>query len=762
MNNEKLTILYERLSHEDGRENESLSIENQKAYLEEYALRSGFKNLVHRTDDGWSGTRWDRPGFLQMTEDISRGSVGQILIKDMSRLGRDHLRVGLFLEQLREMNVRLIAVAEGIDTAKGEDDFMPFRNILAEWHARDTSRKIRAIFGARTAAGNHVTGALPYGYLHDPKDRQKWIVDEEAAPVVKRIFRSVIAGKNIAKITEELTAERILTPNAHWKSIGERTSRGAHNADPYKWSSATVINILKKEEYMGWKVLNKTGTENYKSKQRKPTPENRLVFKDAHPQIIDEETWNIVQRLRGTKRRVYKPDGEPNPLTGVLYCADCGAKMYHKRGTSGRPDHPHHEYVCSGYRHYSKSCTCHYIRVEVVEQLILDAIRRASRYAIENEAAFIQRVREEAALQQEAAVRESRRKLTKGKRRREEISRLIKKLYESYAADKIPENHFSELLTGYDAEQKNLDAELERLQAEIDRYNTDSVRADRFLELVKRHTEFTELTPTLLNEFVEKVVVHEAVKIEGKRTMQVDICDPEAEYFPLVHRLGGQVIKISPTSSQYVNPMDMNLNYSEDDNPLALKSDFILSFCELAAGGRNGLEPVEKTVIDRAVRVVYRPYLADPKPENVPILGDLYDEIKRQPEPEAQRIAAALELYVHGSLNVFNHRTNVDINNRLSMLFEKQYILTETVETETRYRTETRTGTRTVTDPETGETSTEEYEYEVQVPYTYYICNVKLENFDLSHVPVYIMGEETLSLYATYMSTLGNREDCSH
>ena len=199
MNNEKLTILYERLSHEDGRENESLSIENQKAYLEEYALRSGFKNLIHRTDDGWSGTRWDRPGFLQMTEDIARGSVGQILIKDMSRLGRDHLRVGLFLEQLREMNVRLIAVAEGIDTAKGEDDFMPFRNILAEWHARDTSRKIRAIFGARTAAGNHVTGALPYGYLHDPKDRQKWIVDEEAAPVVKRIFRSVIAERTSQK-----------------------------------------------------------------------------------------------------------------------------------------------------------------------------------------------------------------------------------------------------------------------------------------------------------------------------------------------------------------------------------------------------------------------------------------------------------------------------------------------------------------------------------------------------------------------------------
>lgn len=523
MSNEKLTILYERLSHEDGRENESLSIENQKAYLEEYAVRKGFKNFVHRTDDGWSGTRWDRPGFLQMMEDIERGGVGQILIKDMSRLGRNHLRVGLFLEQLRERNVRLIAVAEGIDTAKGEDDFMPFRNILAEWHARDTSRKIRAIFGARTAAGNHVTGALPYGYLHDPKDRQKWIVDEEAASVVKRIFQGVIAGKTLAKIAEELSAEQILTPNAHWRAIGERTSHGGQNADPCKWSTATIINILKKEEYMGWKVLNKTGTDSYKSKKRKPTPENRLVFKDAHPQIIDEETWNIVQRLRGTKRRVYKLDEDTNPLTGILYCADCGAKMYHKRGNTGRPDQPHHEYVCSSYRHYSKTCTCHYIRVVVVEQLILAAIRRVSKYALENEEAFIQRVREEAELQQETAVKENRRKLTRSKRRHEEISHLIKKLYESYAADKIPENHFSELLSGYDTEQKNLEAEIERLQSEIDRYNTDSVRADRFLELVKRHTEFPELTPTILNEFVEKVIVHEAVKVNGNRQQQVDI-----------------------------------------------------------------------------------------------------------------------------------------------------------------------------------------------------------------------------------------------
>ena len=523
MSDNKLTILYERLSHEDGRENESLSIEHQKEYLEEYAARNGFTNVVHRTDDGWSGTRWDRPGFLQIMEDIERGNVGQILIKDMSRLGRDHLRVGLFLEQLRERGVRLIAVAEGIDTAKGEDDFMPFRNIFAEWHARDTSRKIRAIFGARTAAGKHVTGALPYGYLHDPDDRQKWILDEEAAPVVKRIFQGVIEGKPIARIAEELTAERILTP-AHWRAIGERVSMGASGADPYKWATATLIQILKKEEYMGWTVLNKTATESYKSKKREATPqENRLIFKDTHPAIVDEETWNVVQRLRETKRVRERIGGEPNPLTGVLYCADCGQKMYHKQGSTGRPDQPHHEYVCSSYRHYSRSCTCHYIRVSVVESLVLEAIRRVSGYVRENEAEFIERVREKSELQQEAAVKESRKRLSKAKRRREEISGLIKKLYEAYATGKIPENHFSELLTGYDTEQKTLDGEIERLQAEIDRYNTDSVRADKFIELVKRHTEFTEFSASLLNEFVEKIIVHEATKVNGVREQEVEI-----------------------------------------------------------------------------------------------------------------------------------------------------------------------------------------------------------------------------------------------
>jgi DNA invertase Pin-like site-specific DNA recombinase len=521
MNTAKLTILYSRLSREDERENESVSIENQKAFLEEYATRNDFNNFIHLVDDGWSGTRWDRPAFMQMLDMVESGNVEQICIKDMSRLGRDHLRVGLFLEQLRDKGVRLIAVAENIDTAKGEDDFMPFRNLFAEWHARDTSRKIRAINDARTKNGKRVTGAVPYGYIHDPNDRQKWVLDEGAAPIVQRIFRSIIEGKSVTKIAEELTAEILPTPSTHWTNINAGMP-GKPNAYPTRWSVANVINICKQEEYMGWKVLNKTKKESYKTKKRSPNPD-KLIFKDDHPAIVDEETWILVQKLRKTIRKPEKTSGAPNPLTGILFCADCGVKMYHKRGKTGRVNKPHNEYICTSYRHYSRSCTYHYIRVEVLENLILTAIRRVSKYVRNNETEFVERVRQESVLQQESAVKESRKKLSKHNRRRDEIATLIKKLYESYALDKIPEKHFTELLAGYDAEQANLDTEIAKLQSEIENYNTDSVRADKFIELVHRHTEFTEFSATLLNQFIEKIIVHEAIKVDGVRTMQLDI-----------------------------------------------------------------------------------------------------------------------------------------------------------------------------------------------------------------------------------------------
>jgi len=329
MNTAKLTILYSRLSKEDERENESLSIENQKSYLGDYAHANGITNIIHLADDGWSGTRWDRPDFLKMMELIESGKVVQICIKDMSRLGRDHWRVGLFLEQLRDNNgIRLVAVAENIDTAKGEDDFMPFRNLFAEWHARDTSRKIRAINESRTKEGKRVSGAITYGYLHDPQDRQIWVLDEVAAPIVKRMFRGIIDGKTVSQLAEEFTAESLPTPATHWTKIGAGM-KNKPNANPTRWAASTIIAILKKEEYMGWKVLNKT-------KKREYNPD-KLTFKNSHPAIVTEEEWEVVQRLRETRRLPERIGGAPNPLTGILFCADCGHKMYHKAYRKSRP-----------------------------------------------------------------------------------------------------------------------------------------------------------------------------------------------------------------------------------------------------------------------------------------------------------------------------------------------------------------------------------------------------------------------------------------
>jgi hypothetical protein len=348
-------------------------------------------------------------------------------------------------------------------------------------------------------------------------------LDELAAPIVKRVFLGTIAGKSPTQLANELSAEEILTPSAHWNSIGLGMP-GKPTANPTTWAVQTITGILGKEEYMGRKVLNKTTKENYKTKKRNPNPDGKLVFEGAIPAIVTEEEWTVVQRLRETRRQPQKVTGEPNPLTGVLFCADCGKKMYHKQGKTGRGK-VHDEYVCSSYRHHSRDgrCTCHYIRVEVVQSLILDTIRRVSSYARTNEAEFIERVRQASVLQQETAVKDNKKRLTKAKRRRDEVSALVKKLFETYGLGKIPESHFTDLLKGYDTEQSDLDGEIERLQTEIDTFNADSLNVGRFVELVKKHTEFNEFSPLLLNEFVEKVIVFEADKSTGKRIQKVDI-----------------------------------------------------------------------------------------------------------------------------------------------------------------------------------------------------------------------------------------------
>ena len=525
LNSIKITALYERLSRDDELQGESNSITNQKHFLEDYARKNGFVNIRHFTDDGVSGTTFDREGFQSMIAEVEAGNVAVIIVKDMSRFGRDYLKVGFYTEVMfKEKGVRFIAINNGIDSSNQQDsDFTPFLNIMNEWYARDSSRKIQAIFKARMQEGKRVSPSVPYGYRRDPDDKQHLIIDPEPAAVVRRIFKLVLEGNGVNRIADILYADKILIPSAYAEKYYPENQHSKSFHDPIRWTNQTIIHILEKREYMGHTVLGKTISESYKTKKRRKATEDELmIFENTHEAIIDEETWNNVQRLIETKRRPKKNGAPPCRLSGLLYCADCGSKLSHRYNSRNKYD-ADNSYGCSSYRQYTRNCTMHYIRVSVVEKLILETIREVSAYALSNEKEFVKKVREASDVQQEATMKEYRRRLGKAKRRHEELDDLVKKLYESFATGKIPEKHFDRLLSGYDNEQTTLEAEMQELQTGLDRYGADSVRADRFLELVKRYTDFSELTTPMLNEFIEKVVVHEADKSTGERVQKVDI-----------------------------------------------------------------------------------------------------------------------------------------------------------------------------------------------------------------------------------------------
>ena len=525
LNSIKITALYERLSRDDELQGESNSITNQKHFLEDYARKNGFVNIRHFTDDGVSGTTFDREGFQSMIAEVEAGNVAVIIVKDMSRFGRDYLKVGFYTEVMfKEKGVRFIAINNGIDSSNQQDsDFTPFLNIMNEWYARDSSRKIQAIFKARMQEGKRVSPSVPYGYRRDPDDKQHLIIDPEPAAVVRRIFKLVLEGNGVNRIADILYADKILIPSAYAEKYYPENQHSKSFHDPIRWTNQTIIHILEKREYMGHTVLGKTISESYKTKKRRKATEDELmIFENTHEAIIDEETWNNVQRLIETKRRPKKNGAPPCRLSGLLYCADCGSKLSHRYNSRNKYD-ADNSYGCSSYRQYTRNCTMHYIRVSVVEKLILETIREVSAYALSNEKEFVKKVREASDVQQETTMKEYRRRLGNAKRRHEELDDLVKKLYESFATGKIPEKHFDRLLSGYDNEQTTLEAEMQDLQTGLDRYGADSVRADRFLELVKRYTDFSELTTPMLNEFIEKVVVHEADKSTGDRVQKVDI-----------------------------------------------------------------------------------------------------------------------------------------------------------------------------------------------------------------------------------------------
>ena len=536
----KTTALYSRLSHDDDMQSESNSITHQKAMLENYATAQSFPNVRHYIDDGYAGTNFYRPGWKQMIEDIEAGYVGIVIVKDMSRVGRDYLQVGFHTEVMfKEHGVRFIAISNNIDTDDRESaEFAPFLNIVNEWYARDVSRKVRAVNHAKASSGKPLTSILPYGYMRDPDDKNRWLVDEPAAEVVRRIFRMAIDGMGLMQIAKALTMEKVETPSYHYATYrlpeGKTTQYDLSN--PHLWNQRSISTILSRLEYVGSTVNFRTAKESYKDKRIKMKPkEDWMVFPNSHEPIIDQETFDTVQRLRDTPRRADKT-GEPNPLTGLLFCADCGKKMYNSRSAdkiigldSGetRIKKGVDFYTCSTHNlariAADKPCTQHYVRTKVVQEVVLDTIKRVSSHVRDNEAEFADRMREMSAVQQAESVKAHRKHLARNERRIAELDTLFRKTYEDNAVGKLSDARYEQLTTGYESEQAGLRQQSAILQADLDAFSADSVKIDGFIALVRRYTEYGELTTQMLNEFVERIVVYEPDKSSGERIQDIDI-----------------------------------------------------------------------------------------------------------------------------------------------------------------------------------------------------------------------------------------------
>lgn len=522
--NEKITALYERLSRDDfgkddDQQRESNSISNQKAMLEEFAARQGFTNIVHFTDDGISGTCFDRPGFLAMMKEVEAGNVEYLCIKDMSRMGRDYLKVGQIMEILRQRGVRLIAINDGVDSARGDDDFTPFRNIMNEYYARDTSRKIRSTFQSKGKSGKHLTGTVIYGYLWN-EARDQWLVDPEAAEVVKRIFAMTIDGYGPYQIASKLKEEKVLIPSAYLARHGEGVNKNKTFKDVYGWGSSTICNILEKREYLGHTINFKT-RKHFKDKKSHYVPEDEwTIFENTHEAIIDQQTFDLVQKIRGNVRRYPDGWGEAAPLTGLLYCADCGGKMYVHRTNNGKRIS---QYTCSQYSKVpvGKLCTTqHRINEDVVLSLVSEMLKAIAEYAKHDRAEFVRVVQEAQSSQQTAEVKKQRTRLATAKQRVSELEVLLCKIYEDNILGKLSDSRYATLDAQYEKEQSELTVEISDLEKAIKSYEKHEKDADRFIALIDKYENFDKLTIAMLNEFIEKILVHERDRKGSIQTTQ--------------------------------------------------------------------------------------------------------------------------------------------------------------------------------------------------------------------------------------------------
>ena len=517
---DKITALYCRLSRDDEQDGLSGSIKNQQAILEKYAQENGFKNTRVFIDDGWSGTNFARPAFTEIMELAEKGRIGTLIVKDHSRLGRNRLIVGQLLEEgFDSLGVRYIAIMDNIDTAKGISDLVPMQDLFNEWHAKNTSQKVRNVFKSKGMSGAPLTTNPPYGYLKDPESKNGWIVDEEAAKIVRQIFAWCVDGLGPTQIAKHLKAAKVPTPTEHWSNIGRNCSNLP--AVPYNWCSDTVANILSKQEYCGDTVNFRSTTKSFKNKKKiERPPEEWQIFKNTHPAIIDREVFALVQELRKHRRRPTK-SGIVSPFSGLLYCADCGEKLYYSVTNNYKREQAY--FFCSSYRKNSEVCSAHYIREKVVEQIVLESMQRILLNVQAFEKEFARKQMDCYTEDKKKQLAAKRRELGKAKKRIAEIDALIQKIYEDNASGKLSDERYATLSLSYEEEQKTLKAAVPEMQSFLETETDKTESLQRFIQKVKQITELKVLTPELIHEFVDKIVVYAPRYLDGKRVQLLDI-----------------------------------------------------------------------------------------------------------------------------------------------------------------------------------------------------------------------------------------------
>lgn len=516
------TALYVRLSRDDELQGESNSIKNQKEMLLQYAKSKGYTNVQYYSDDGYSGTNFNRPDFKRMMERVEAGIIKRIIVKDMSRFGRNYLEVGYYTEVLLpEYDVQFIAVNDNVDSENQTDnDFTPFRNIMNEWYAKDISKKMKSAIRAKGNSGKHTNPLPPYGYMKDPNDKQKWIIDEEAAAVVREVFGLCMQGYGPTQIARMLTDNGVDTPKIHAQKMGRKVTLRANDM-PDAWADQTVGAILGYWEYLGYTVNFKTKKKSFKSKKVLLMPSDEWqIFKGTQEPIIDEETFWAVQKIREGKRHLDRL-GETSPFSGMLFCGDCGSRLYLRRQRNPKQKD---YFVCSVYRKKRKYyCTSHFIRLEDIENIVLQDLREVTKYARERQQEFLESVKKRSTREIEKLQAENRAELDKAMRRIREIDVIIQKLYEDNISGKINDERFEKLSSTYESEQEKLQETIKQLQKEISAVRDEGESVERFIRLVNKYTDITELNAEIIRTFIEKIIVYEAEKTETGKKQRIKI-----------------------------------------------------------------------------------------------------------------------------------------------------------------------------------------------------------------------------------------------